>query len=465
MKQNIDNIADQHISELKDVLHKSKTEFEESQAGSNNRKEQLRYLVNENLEVLKSGNNILLFDVVKELKEIKDELPIFPSLPDTKFDPDVLNEKEIIKQAFGSIAILGKNTNGTDDIDSVSGTVTSQSKETIHCSNVETSLQIQGPLAYDDEESKIKPEILTDITDGAAAGSNTEQRKEGEASVNVDVLFDQTDTKHKLLKQPTIVHTSDTRNALARRIVATKNGTIFFIEKESSSLHVMQKNIVPPVITEINLGRSYINDIAVNTIDDEIYCIRRLDKSVCCMDKMTRTPMKLFTAAGKPKCLDFTIDNNIIIGDFSKPLLTIYTHSGNQLRTVKYAGKTPYNLAVCRLTGKVAIVSTGPEVIVLNRDLIELYRYDGPPATYTDPYDANFDMYGHLLIADCDRGIRVINAESGNHLKTIKLPRRNQSYISLLVLDKELILGVGVSKHEDDKIHEPYQLQTMKYIA
>ena len=489
MKQTIDTIADKHISDIKDVLHKCKSSFEESHADSHNRTQKLRDLVNENVEVLKSENKILLFDVAKELKRFNVDIPNFKSLPEPKFDSDVLEDEKLVRQAFGCITnTLDKNTNGTEYAESVEPQQNSdQTKEAIEYRDVVEPDEINSELA---NESQIKQEtaILIDITDEADIVIDDEQSNfEGAVSAQFDTdtgnvsqshfedavsaQFD-TDTghvskSHQLLQHSVTNMVVDTLNILPTSMAVTSNGNVYFIEEDSSILYLMQENVSPAIFTEISLGKSYINDIAVNTLNEEICCILRSDKSICRMDMDTGKLTKMFTAAGKPKCLDFTKDNTIVIGDSTKPLLTIYKYTGDKLQSLTYDGESPYHLTVCRLTGKVAVACTSSKVLVLDSNLEKLYQYDGPPSGGLKPdhYDLKFDCHGFLLIVDHKKGVRVINAENGHHQRTFKSTKKNQLYTSLFLSDKDVIVAVGISKHGDENIHNPFQLLTMKYIA
>ena len=95
-------------------------------------------------------------------------------------------------------------------------------------------------------------------------------------------------------------------------------------------------------------------------------------------------------------------------------------------------------------------------VLVLDRNFKELYRYAGPRWQQINPSDAIFDHHGYLLVADSieNVGVHIVNAATGQHIQTIR--RDDMGRARCLTIRKDGHVIVGISN--------PKRLLTFKYL-
>ena len=258
---------------------------------------------------------------------------------------------------------------------------------------------------------------------------------------------------HSLLQKPSLLNTRDV-SFLPLSVQVTKDGNIY-ICSFNANVPVLNLLDTNGGIREFRLEHN-ISDIAVHPVSDALYCVLS-DNSVRLVDTSTGRTTQLFVPEGTPLSLAFTSDDNMLVGEFDKPLVTLYSPEFKKIRTFTYKGEEPTHIAVCSSTGRIAIACWDSGVLVLDSDFTELYRYTGQPDDNDiQSYDAIFDGHGHLLVADWrhNKGIHIVNAETGQHLKTITTDNMGAAHCLTLSHDDHVIVGTFFTN----------QLLTFKYL-
>ena len=119
---------------------------------------------------------------------------------------------------------------------------------------------------------------------------------------------------------------------------------------------------------------SLICDIAVYPVTDTLYCV--LFNSVWTVDRVTRHRTEMFVPEGTVSALAFTNDGNMLLCDYHKPLVTVYSAECKNIQTFSYRGRAPTHIAVCRSSGRIAVTCVLSDLLVLDRYFTELYRYE-----------------------------------------------------------------------------------------
>ena len=219
-------------------------------------------------------------------------------------------------------------------------------------------------------------------------------------------------------------------------IEVRKDGTICICAYSSEVLYLLDNN---GDIREFKL-ENFIFDIAVHPVSDALYCLL-YDNSVRLVDTRTGRTNQLFVPEGRTYSLAFANDGNMLVGDYDKPLVTVYSAEFKKIKTVRYKGNEPRHIVVCRSTGRIGIACCHSGVLVLDSDFAELYRCP-PDDTDIQSYDAIFDGYGHLLVSDWRRnkGVHIVNAATGQHLKTVKTNQIRRARCLTLNHDEHMVV-------------------------
>ena len=138
---------------------------------------------------------------------------------------------------------------------------------------------------------------------------------------------------------------------------------------------------------------------------------------------------KMLDPEGEPFALAFTNDGTLLVGDFNKTTVTLYSSELKQTGKLRYQGRELRQICVCRKTGRIAIACWYTEIVVLDSKYRELFRYTGPPWERFNPFDVTFDRHGYMLVADKgeNKGIHVVIADTGQHIQTIATENMGQA--------------------------------------
>ena len=367
MKQIIDDLADQTVSQLSKLRTECIDSFTKFKAESNRSLKKLEELMKSNRQVTKSDSNVLIVDTAKELADMKLDIPKFGNLPEFKLALGSRSDADrLLKRAFGCI---------------------------------------------------------TDTT-----------RIPDQQHRNHDLRFRQ------LLGDPVLINTRQLL-FIPRSIAVTRDGNVWLHPYGSTSLHYIDQRNTHDKL-EIN---EYVHDISVHTHTDILYCL--LDNQrIVTVDRKTANFTELFVAECNNRCLAVITDGNILLGNYYKPMVTLYTDIGRKLKTFTYKGTNPAHISVCMSTGMVALACYGSDVLVLDSGLKEIHRYMGPidlgQSSELNTRDTVFDHHGHLIILEYERQhVNILNAATGEHLQTITLDK--MGYGKCLTLNKEGDIVVG----------------------
>ena len=252
-----------------------------------------------------------------------------------------------------------------------------------------------------------------------------------------------------LLTKPSLLNTRKLSfNPYAAEI--TKDGTICLCAH--GRIHLL----------DTNGGMRYfkldsdVRDIAVHPVSDDVYCTLG-DNSVRLLDTSTGSTTKLFVPEGRHDALAFMNDGSLLVSEYDKPLVTLYSDKSKKIRTFTYKGRGPRQITVCRTTGRIAIACWRSNVLVIDSNFTELYRYSGYSGDSTlESYDVVFDGLGHLLVADYreNKGIHVLNAETGQHIQTMTTDNMGLSKCLTINHDGHLVVGTC----------DPNRLLPFKYL-
>ena len=182
------------------------------------------------------------------------------------------------------------------------------------------------------------------------------------------------------------------------------DGTICFFEFNSNLLLLFDTNGDKRKF-ELDID---IRAIAVYPVSDDVYCTMT-DNSVRLVDRSTGSTTKLFVPEGIPYALAFGNDGT-----------------------------------VCRTKGMIALACMVSNVLVIDCNFTELYRYAGPPGDQRiKSCDAIFDGFGHLLVADCieKKGVHIVSAETEQHMQTITTDNIGWSQYLTINHDGHVLVG------------------------
>ncbi|XP_021361233.1 uncharacterized protein LOC110455427 [Mizuhopecten yessoensis] len=190
-----------------------------------------------------------------------------------------------------------------------------------------------------------------------------------------------------------------------------------------------------------------ITDISISPRTRNIWVCSDADSSI--MECTQWAPSVSFYCNSKPLCLCVTIENHILVGmsekvvrfsQHGKPLMSTKTSKPRQSLV-----RLPQKIAECRLTQNVAVVERQSheeniemQVIVIDKNFEELFRFKGDMLEYQpeskaefDPWDVTFDNVGNLLIADCNNHSVLLVSSVGEFIRTVFTDERNTQAICL----------------------------------
>ena len=424
LKRKVDDIADKNISDLKDILNKYKTLFQEFQLSTENSKKQMQDLLLECEEALNSKLNVFFVDVAKDLKGIKTKPEKFVGIPDVNFNSGSDCER-LIEEAFGSIKIL--NETRSDDL--IGARALDMSLTTPITPR--TRNEIRSPLA--------KPLLM------------------------------------KTWKCP----------CNPSSIQVTKDGTICitggWLIGRSNKIYLLD---IDGNVRQLRVGYllldETIHDIAVLPVTDTLYCILN-DYSVRLVDRQTGHATRISALRdvkdrdtrymyinkfdesdplSKPSSLGFLNDGTMMIGDPIRGQVKVYSPGLQYNQRVKesdYRLNYISKIKVCSYTEKIAIVCKNIyHVVVLDRNFSQIYKYKGPQWQSILPCDVIFDRHGHLLVADGNEniGVHIVNANTGQHIQTLTTEEMGQARCLTINHDGHLVVGIS----------NPRRLLTFKYL-
>ncbi|XP_021353986.1 E3 ubiquitin-protein ligase TRIM71-like [Mizuhopecten yessoensis] len=372
LKKDIDVLISETLSRLKHLeeentklLTSYSTELEKILADL---KEQLTHCK----ETLQTGTDIQVFNLSKGL-QTNITLPEKPKLGSAKFTPN--NRRNIIlKEAFGKVSLRpseqSQSTTGPDQSD-------------------ETSVD-DNPLPSGHQQS-------------VKGSTDTGQYQ-------------------KRVLPPQIKIISEWESPCRINAMCPKSGGGVWTSPGSKMTHLncqgeIQQEIKSPV---------YINDITLSPTTHNLWA--------CSSGKLTRR----FKTKDKPRCLCITRDGYILVG--TKHRITEYTPEGKPgIATKTYLFKkpkvrSPQSISQCPINDNVAVVDRDdaddggkdkPTVIVLDRQLQQLYRYgesqhySGSMSLAFRPWDVTYDSLGLLVIADlANKGLHLLSGD-GQYLRLL----------------------------------------------
>ena len=198
-------------------------------------------------------------------------------------------------------------------------------------------------------------------------------------------------------------------------IQRTQQGTLWICEYNTKLLTKINTDGSKKTLTL----DTCIKDICVDPVTDQIYCAPFDDKSIRTLDTQSGKTAKLFTTSSVPHCLNVTNSGNIfIVGINLECQVTLYDKRGSILQTLTIVA-SPYHIAVCRSTGRVAIACWKRGVMVMEYKADRLHPMITYPTIGTVTA-VEFDDAGQVLVAD-SKNKTVQNIATGKTFKKINL--------------------------------------------
>ncbi|XP_060078604.1 uncharacterized protein LOC132558096 [Ylistrum balloti] len=273
-------------------------------------------------------------------------------------------------------------------------------------------------------------------------GAPTEDR-----SSSGTVMAKRQEVNYNLSHQTNILGKFNTKG-IGNKVCATEKEEIWI--SYSNSLQLLSKK--GEIRREIKFNVR-ITDVCISPRTKKIWICSDTDSSI--MDCALGVPNLRFNCKSKPICLCVTAANHVLVGMSQK--VTKFSQKGEPLLSTKTttSGKPivrlPQKIAECRLTQNLAVVErqsydeyNTKQVLVMNKEFEELFRYKGGRAegqktaeAIFDPWDVTFDNAGNLLIADCNNHRVLLVSCEGEFLRTVFTDERSAQAICI---DRSLIL-------------------------
>ncbi|XP_021348166.1 uncharacterized protein LOC110447069 [Mizuhopecten yessoensis] len=382
LKEDIDVLIAETLAQVKHLeeentklLTSYKNELEKKLADL---KEQLKHCK----ETLQTGTDIQVFDLSKRL-QTNIILPEKPKLGSGDFTPNN-RRSTILKEAFGKLSLRPSEQ-------SQSSTVPDQSDET----SVDDT-----PLPFGHQQS-------------VKGSTDTGQDPEKVHLPQIKILSE--------WESPCQIYAMCPKSGGG---VWTSNCSKVTLLNSQGEI---QQGIQNPV---------FIEDITLSPTTHNLWVCSSTDNSVMELTsgKMTRR----FKTKDEPRCLCITRDGYILVG--TKHRITDYTPEGKPgIATKTYLFKkpkvrSPRSISQCPINDNVAVVDVDdeedggkgePAVIVLDRQLQQLYRYgesqhySGSMCLTLHPLDVTYDSLGFLVIADFANNSLHLLSDNGQYLRLL----------------------------------------------
>ena len=172
-----------------------------------------------------------------------------------------------------------------------------------------------------------------------------------------------------------------------------------------------------------------LSDLAVHPTTDQVYgvnndnCVYKYGKGLLFGFKFSI----VFKTELRPWCLAVLKDGHVVIGFFHDHIVRVYSEDG----TISIERS---HICLPKHWGYSGLC-------VVDQKLVTKYKY-GETCT-----DAVFDLFGHLLLVSGFKGVRVLNADTWKHLKTINISTfGNTDLVSSLTISDNGQLVVGTYK-------------------
>lgn len=246
-----------------------------------------------------------------------------------------------------------------------------------------------------------------------------------------------------------------------RSFAQTKDGTIYLCGLNSAELYLLDPHEEGRDFKLKSVARLDFNtrDIAVHPVSDVLYAVLD-DNSVTSVNVSTGSSTKLFVPEGKPRALAFMNDGRMLVGDFDKPMVTVYSPELEKITTIAYEGEIHLptrRIAVCRTTEVIAITCVCSYVIVMDCNFTELYRYTDPSGDLAmQPFDIVFDRHGYMLVSDyrVNYGVHIVNVKTGTYVQYLRHTGMGYAQCLTLTRDDHVVVGTICES----------QLLTFKYL-
>ncbi|XP_021353996.1 uncharacterized protein LOC110450688 [Mizuhopecten yessoensis] len=216
--------------------------------------------------------------------------------------------------------------------------------------------------------------------------------------------------------------------------ICPKSGGSVWINNICKVTHLNSQGTMEQQMHTFGLAR----DISVSPSTHNLWICCDYDKNITELIHASGVLNHVFSTKDEPRCLCVRKDEHILVG--TKHKITEYTLGGEPVITTKtsFFRKpivcSPQRISQCPINYNVAVVDRDqkgdggkdkPVVIVLDRQLKQLYRYgesqhnSGTDLWSFDPYDVTYDSLGHLVIADYTNKHLHLLSGDGQYLRLL----------------------------------------------
>ena len=386
------------VSELKGEIQTINQQLSQFKSESDTYLVDLKQAVQECKETKKTKNDILLIDVVNGVEKLDDNPPNCQLQQTRKEFSPGLNPTVDIASAFGCVSNDGD----------------------------------QASVGIQYRRDNTKPEHLK---------SSLEKKHRDLHSTGASAP-----TKgRQLLSQPQVTQYKDLPSSYPHSIEKFSDGTLCYCCNNEPNVYLVDKS---GDIKKLKLDIT-VCYIAIHPTTDVLYIIEcYYARSIRTVDIHTGTTSVVITTLEPPFCMTLTADRTILVGFFNHNKVVQYTLRGQVLKS--FIVTKPWHISVCDITGNIVIAGRESGAHILNKDFQKIIVYKGPmerPSTIKELFyccDAVFDTEGHILIGDLyNKEVHVVDAGTGQHMKTITLDNFGDIRRLCLHQDGQLVVGTS----------------------
>ena len=408
LKEHIDKSTAETVSELKALELNITSQLNTFQSECDSIIKRLEDLMKESKEAAKSDNDVLIVDIEEHMSTLTIDEPVF----ECNFTPATFIRGSInIKEAFGSI-VYEQSPLGTT-----------------------ASAPSPPPLQPLPRWTTLQPKMIVPPPKAPAT----------------DMLAD-----------PIISSLMDI-TGFPLSIQRLRQGTLWFMLNNDPTYNVLRSIDIYGSNRTLKLD---VNVIYLCCNHDQLYCIAADDNSIRAIDTRTGKTTKLFDCGVTAKYINITSDGSVFnVGTQDKPEVKLYNRSGKVVQTIQTVDK-PFNTAVCRSTGRVAIACNEGGVMVMESkedNLHHMYTFSSTEDNI-NAIDAAFDDAGHLLVPGCDNDqIYIADAATGRTLKTINI--ESPGFLTVHINSVLVVVSCKEKKNIFRKTKLTGKLMAVKYLA
>ena len=243
-------------------------------------------------------------------------------------------------------------------------------------------------------------------------------------------------------------------------ILTTRQGILWIITDGSSELRRIDINGTQKKL------KLDVHPHCICCYDDQLYTTSTGDNIIRAVDTNTGKTTELFECTDNTNALNITNNGStFIVATDDKPVIKLYNRKGRVLQTVHTLDE-PFNIAVCRSTGRVAIACEERGVMMMEIKAGILHHMYNYPSTEDSicATDAAFDDAGRLLVPDPLYGkIYIADATNGKTLKTINID--GPGLLTLQNNGDIVVVFATEKKNIFRKTKNTGKLLTIKYLA